>query len=292
MKRISLSAIIVFALISIDASITMAYAKTTTQKKITIFKVNKVSPSNTLKLRAWPSTKSRIKQRLPYNAKDLTETGKQRIIKGTKWVEVNWKKDKGWVISNYLQKTGVLLRPAQPNNNANNTNNIASRNNKSINPPQRTAKVLAAPVESLDVMPVDQEGYAGDRYDQPTEGAATEMKTAFDINESNQPDAKMLLCNGKSPKLWNIKMNVANRNMNIKFGKNKAFNVPINYHAWATPNQVRMNIGGNQGRNNVEVNLEKTNACYNGLSKTRFTYEVNATVNREFYTGCCEVIGQ
>ncbi|WP_299871591.1 SH3 domain-containing protein [uncultured Cocleimonas sp.] len=288
MKRVSISTLIVFALITVDASITMAHAKTT-DKKITIFKVNKVSPSNTLKLRAWPSTKSRIKQRLPYNAIDLTETGKQRVINGTKWVEVNWRKDKGWVNSNYLVKTGVLLRPNQPNTNV----AAASRNNKSINAPQRTAKVLAAPVESLDVMPVeDQEGYAGDRYDQTLEGAATEMKTAFDINESNQPNAKMLLCNGKSPKLWNIKMNVANRNMNIKFGKNKAFNVPINYHAWATPNQVRMNIGGNQGRNNVEVNLEKTNACYNGLSKTRFTYEVNATVNREFYTGCCEVVGQ
>ncbi len=88
MKRLSISAFIVLALISIDASITMAYAKTT-DNKITIFKVNKVSPSNTLKLRAWPSTKSRIKQRLPYNAKDLTETGKQRVIGSTKWLEVN-----------------------------------------------------------------------------------------------------------------------------------------------------------------------------------------------------------
>lgn len=283
MKPITLSAFIVFALITIDASITMAYAETTANKKITIFKVNKVSPNDTLKLRAWPSSKSRIKQRLPYNAKDLTETGKQRTIAGTKWLEVNWKKDKGWVNANYLQKTGVLLKQTQPNNN------IASRNNNSIATPQITAKVLATPVESLNDRPTE---YSGDRYDQPTQGAATEMKTAFDINEATQSKAKMLLCNGKNPRLWNIKMNVANRNMNIQFGKNKAFNVPINYHAWATPNEVRMNIGGNQGRNNVEVNLEKTNACYNGLSKTRFTYEVNATVNREFYTGCCEVVGQ
>ncbi len=283
MKRLSISAFIVFALISIDASITMAYAKTNADKKITIFKVNKVSPSNTLKLRAWPSTKSRIKQRLPYNAKDLTETGKQRVIGSTKWLEVNWRKDKGWVNANYLQKTGVLLRPNQANSN------VASRNNKSINAPQRTAKISAAPVKSLNDRPAE---YGGDRYDQPTRGAATEMKTAFDINEAKQPNAKMLLCNGENPKLWNIKMNTATRNMQIKFGKNKAFNVPINYHAWATPNEVRMNIGGNQGRNNVEVNLEKTNACYNGLSKTRFTYEVNATVNREFYSGCCEVVGQ
>ncbi len=283
MKRLSISAFIVFALISIDASITMAYAKTNADKKITIFKVNKVSPSNTLKLRAWPSTKSRIKQRLPYNAKDLTETGKQRVIGSTKWLEVNWRKDKGWVNANYLQKTGVLLRPNQANSN------VASRNNKSINAPQRTAKISAAPVKSLNDRPAE---YGGDRYDQPTRGAATEMKTAFDINEAKQSNARMLLCNGKNPKLWNIKMNTATRNMQIKFGKNKAFNVPINYHAWATPNEVRMNIGGNQGRNNVEVNLEKTNACYNGLSKTRFTYEVNATVNREFYSGCCEVVGQ
>ncbi|PID33922.1 MAG: hypothetical protein CR955_00130 [Thiotrichales bacterium] len=282
MKRLTLSALVTLALITTNAFTTMAYAKAA-NKKITIFKVHKVSPHNTLKLRAWPSPKSRVKQRLPYNAKDLTETGKQRIINGSKWIEVNWQKHKGWVNSHYLAKTGVLLRPIQP------SNSIASRNNKSINAPQRTAQVSVVATDSLNDRPTELEG---DRYDQTLDDVATEMKTAFNVNEASQSNTKMLLCNGKNPKLWNIKMNIAKRNMSIKFGKNQAFNVPIKYHAWATPNKARMNVGGNQGRNNVEINLEKTNACYNGLSKTRFTYEVNATVNREFYTGCCQVIGQ
>jgi len=85
-------------------------------------------------------------------------------------------------------------------------------------------------------------------------------------------------------------MDVADRNMQIRFSRNQVFNVPINYHAWATPNKLRMNIGGNQGRNIIDVNLEKTNACYNGITKTRFSYEVNATINKDFYTGCCEVV--
>ena len=106
---------------------------------------------------------------------------------------------------------------------------------------------------------------------------------------TKKPKQQMLLCDGTKPKSWNIKMDVADKNMKIKFSKNKVFNVPINYHAW-TPNKLRMNIGGNQGRNIVDVNLEKTNACYNGITKTRFSYEVNATINKDFYTGCCEVV--
>jgi hypothetical protein len=280
MKRISLLAFIVLALITIDATFTMAYA----ESKVTIFKVTKVSPGNTLKLRAWPSPKSRIKSKLPYSAKDLTETGKQRTIGKTKWLEVNWRDTKGWVNARNLQKTGVLLHP-----NRIATNSKASRNNKSITQSaQIISKPIATPVESLDEKPQE---YAGDRYDQPTQVAvARELKTALTADEEGDPRQKILLCDGKNPKYWNIKMNMADRNMKIKFSDKQTFNVPINYHAWATPNKLRMNIGGNQGRNVVDVNLEKTDACYNGITKSSFTYEVNATINRNFYSGCCEVV--
>ena len=275
MKRISITAFIVFALVIIDASITMTYAKT----KTTIFKVTEISPGKTLKLRAWPSTKSRIINRLPYNAIDLTETGKQRIIDKTKWLEVNWQDKQGWVEANYLTKTGVLVSAGHK----------ASRNNKSLNsqPVQEISKSIVTPDDSLDAKPAELDG---DRYDQPTQMAASEIRTAFTENEEQSASTQMLLCDGTNPKYWNIKMDVADRNMQIRFSKNQVFNVPINYHAWATPNKLRMNIGGNQGRNIVDVNLEKTNACYNGITKTRFSYEVNATINKDFYTGCCEVV--
>jgi uncharacterized membrane protein len=274
MKRISITAFIVLALVTIDVTITMSYAKA----KTTIYKVTKLSPDSTLKLRAWPSPKSRIKTQLPYNAKDLTETGKQRIIGKTKWLEVNWQQNQGWVEADYLKKTGVLLH----------AKNKASRNNKALEQPtEQLAKSIIETLESIDERP---EELVGDRYDQPEQIAATEIKTAFTENEENNSSLQILLCDGANPKYWNIKMDVADKNMQIRFSKSQTFNVPINYHAWATPNRLRMNIGGNQGRNIVDVNLEKTNACYNGITKTRFSYEVNATINKEFYTGCCEVV--
>jgi len=76
MHRIILMALIVIALISADISISIVYAQT----KIKIYKVTHVSPTGKLRLRAWPSTKSRVKVSLPHNAKDLLETGKERII--------------------------------------------------------------------------------------------------------------------------------------------------------------------------------------------------------------------
>ena len=164
MTRISITAFIVLALVVIDASISMTYAKT----KTTIFKVTEISPGKTLKLRAWPSTKSRVKNRLPYNAKDLTETGKQRIVGKTKWLEVNWQDTQGWVEANYLTKTGVL---GQPIIKLHETTSLSiSYLDKQI------AKALGAPVKSLDEKP---EELIGDRYDQPTQLAATKMRRLF-----------------------------------------------------------------------------------------------------------------
>lgn len=288
MKQILLSALIVMALISIDVSLSMANAN----DKTTIFKVTNVSPQGTLKLRAWPSTKSRVKESLPYNAKDLTETGKQRVIGKTKWLEVNYRKEKGWVNAHYLSKTGVLLRPpeyiASKNKSSRNSKSLDSTTKATTSKTTQTiVKSLTTPIESLDDRPQE---LGGNRYDHPTQIAATEIKTAFQGDAGSLKGQKQLLCSGANPKNWTMRMDVADRNIKINLTERKGFTVPIKYHAWATPNKLRMNMGGNKGRNIVDVNLEKTNACQNGIVDTKFAYEVNATINKEFYSGCCKVV--
>jgi len=278
MKKIMLSAMIALAIITINTVKSKVYAA----DKTTIFKVTKVSPSSKLKLRAWPSTKSRIKTSIPYNAKDLTETGKQKLVGKSKWLEVNWKKNRGWVNARYLKKTGVLVKKAKQKV-------AASRNSKAkakVKSAQRS-KVFKAPVESLDDKPQE---YGGDRYDQPTQVVAKNVKTSLMADSSKQ--RQILLCDGISPKYWNIKMDVGGRNMRVNLANNKKFLIPIKYHSWATANKIRMNIGGNKGRNIVDVNLEKTDACNNGLTKTNFTYEVNAIINKNYFSGCCETVTQ
>ena len=279
MNRINLSVFIVLALILIDASLSVSYAKS----KITIFKVTKVSQNSKLHLRAWPSTKSRIKKSLPYNAKDLTETGKSRVIGKAKWVEVNWRNTRGWVNAHFLKKTGVLLHATKPSVKI---ASPASRNTKSTKVTNMAAKATIQPIISNENLP--PQSFGGDRYDQPVQQlAASEVKTAFKDHTPN----KLLNCSGKNPRKWSIKLNMSNKKMLVKLNNN-AFNVPIKYHEWASPTKLRMNLGGNRGRNIVDVNLEKTDACSNGLSKTNFTYEINATINREFYSGCCGVVSQ
>ncbi len=295
MKRITLSAFIVLALISIDATTSMAYAKS----NITIFKVTKVSTKNKLQLRAWPSSKSRVKVSLPYNAIDLTETGKKKILGKTKWLEVNWNNNRGWVNARYLKKTGVLPNRSPANNNvaANNIANTSSRNINSVAKPDK--KVVAKKVikkipeirrtlpNSMPEMPA-----TGNRYGQPIQLAAKEIKTAYSGSVKAFGDKRILSCVGSSPHAWNIQMDIEKKRMRIKSKNNSAFYIPINYHEWASPSEVRMNIGGNKGRNIVDVNLEKTDACSTGLSRQNYMYEVNATINRDFYSGCCETVSQ
>lgn len=273
MKHLSLSTLIVVALIMFDASLTMAYADT----KVTIFKVTKVAPQNTLKMRAWPSTKSKIKVKLPYNAKDLTETGKERIISGSKWVEVNWQKQKGWVNSRYLKKTGVLLH----------ANRSSSRNvNATVNTSPSISRVISSPVESLNDRPQE---LAGDRYDQTIEETVAE-KVSYSESKKRTNNQDILSCNGKNPSYWNIKLDMSNQNIQVKFPQKAGYNVPIKYHAWATSNKLRMNIGGTKGRNIIDVNLEKTNACYNDMTQSALAYSVNATINDQYFSGCCQTV--
>lgn len=289
MRRISLSAIVVLALVVIDLSFSVTYAKDNTTYKVKIFKVTKVSQSGNLQLRAWPSPKSRIKKSLPYNAKDLTETGKKKVVGRTKWLEVNWRNTRGWVNSHYLKKTGVLVKAK--------TDVATTRISRNTTPDEvatqkvatQAKKQAAIIVATSNEMP---QTFGGDRYDhEMSQIAATELKMAYSGKADNS-SRQRLDCSGSTPNFWNIKMNMAGKKMIVRLSKNKAFSVPINYHEWASPTKVRMNLGGNRGRNIVDVNLEKTDACNNGLSRTNFTYEINATINRKFYSGCCAVVSQ
>lgn len=284
MKRISLSVFIVLALILVDATISVSYAKS----KITIFKVTKVSQNSKLQLRAWPSPKSRVKKSLPYNAKDLTDTGKTRVIGKAKWVEVNWKSTRGWVNSHYLKKTGVLLHTKNKLTKMA-SSAPASRNTKSKKVVTASKKTRIQAVMSNNTNEnTPPKIFGGDRYDQPTQIAAAEVKTAFQSKSSN----KILNCAGKTPTPWNIKLNMSNNKMLVQLKNKKTFSIPIKYHEWASSTKVRMNLGGSRGRNIVDVNLEKTDACSNGLSRKNFTYEINATINRQFYSGCCGVVSK
>ena len=288
MKQITLSVFIVLALISIDLTISMAYAKS----NVTIYKVTKVSTRNKLKLRAWPSPKSRVKVSLPYNAVDLVDTGKKKMLGKNKWLEVKWKDNRGWVNAHYLKKTGVL-----PGRRATSKNRLASNTSRNINSSKNTAKVVNKKIakkarvikrplsNDMPQMP------AGNRYSQPDSlQPAKEIKTSYSASVAPMQNGKILGCVGSSPNTWSITMDVANKKMRVKSKGNSAFYMPINYHKWASPSKVRMNIGGNKGRNIVDVNLEKTDACSTGLSRKNYMYEVNATINREFYSGCCETI--
>ena len=58
----------------------------------------------------------------------------------------------------------------------------------------------------------------------------------------------------------------------------------------ATPSKLNMNIGGTKGHNIIDVNLEKTNACYNDMTQKAMAYEVNATINDQYYSGCCQTV--
>ena len=280
MKRISLAVLVVVLLITFDLTLSITYAET----KYKIYKVANISNKSKLAIRAWPSPKSRIKVSLSANARDLVETGKSKVVGKNKWVEITWQKTKGWVNTRYLKKTGVLLHPVRNSRNLKSAPILV----KKTPTPQRApiARVIPKTEDLPQGLPNE---FGGDRYDQPVMEKVAEVKTAYAPKKIN----KILLCSGNSPEPWDIKMDIATQKMQVKLNKGKKwFSMPINYHAWASSNKVRMNLGGNKGRNVVDVNLEKTEACSNGLNNINYPFSVNATINRQFYSGCCQSISK
>ena len=277
MKKILLTAVSILAFTSVNTILSTAYADT----KIKIFKVNQLTKKQKLKLRAYPSTKSRIKVSLPYNAKDLTETGKKKKVGRTTWRQVNWNKHQGWVKSQYLKKTGMLVKKSDTAQPAKESKKVNSGSSRNIVKP---AKVISTPV----IRPEDKpQSFGGDRYDQPVKMSATDIKVAY--SERDSQEKRVFNCQGSKPQNWNITLDITNNNMRLDMPNRRSFNMPINYHEWESKSKVRMNLGGDKGRNMVDVNLEKTNSCRNDNSRKTFPFEVNATINKSFFFGCCDM---
>lgn len=278
------SALFVIALISVDISLSVAHAQT----KTTIYKVTKVSSGKTLRLRAWPSPKSRIKVSLPHNAKDITETGKRKKVGRTKWIEVRWGKNKGWVNSRYLKKTGVLLKTdkqiALKTKQSTKSRNQAPKKINKRKTSSRNTRAKKYQPSSIPLEPPPQE-FGGDRYDQTLEMNAKEVKTSY-LPKRNS--TRKLSCLGDIPKPWKMKLSLNGNTMNINFPGSPTLKVPLRYNEWTSNNKARMSLGGSRGRNMVvDVSLEKTNACRVSSSNRRFSYEVKTTINNQFYSGCC-----
>jgi len=177
----------------------------------------------------------------------------------------------------YLKKTGVLVKKSKS------TANKRATSSSSRNVIKR-AKVINMPVTRPEDKP---QQFGGDRYDQPVKMSASDVKVAYSDNGNHA--SKIFNCEGNKPKDWQITLDMNQSAMRLKVPNRSTFNMPINYQEWESNRKVRMNLGGDKGRNMVDVNLEKTNSCRNDGSSKIFAYEVNATINKSFYFGCCTI---
>ncbi len=272
-----ISALFVLVLITFDIALSVAHAKNT----LTVYKVTKVQQNNRLHMRKWPGPKSHIKASLPFNARNITSTGKKKLVGRAKWIEIKWQDKRGWVNSRYLKKTGIVgTHKSKSRNNAVKTRiskKIRSRNSQSTRQINKKIKTIENRIE----MPPQE--FGGDRYDQTID--SLDIKTSYVPKKKR---SKKLSCSGKIPKPWRMKFNVSSNRMVINLSGKKALNVPLRYNEWASSKKERMNFGGSRGRNLVvDVNLERTNSCRAGLPNGTFRYEIKTTINNNFYSGCC-----
>ncbi len=67
-----------------------------------IYKVMRVGQGASLNLRAYPSSKSKIKVAIPHNASWVVKRNSSKKVGRSIWNKVVWNKEEGWVNSNFL----------------------------------------------------------------------------------------------------------------------------------------------------------------------------------------------
>lgn len=71
--------------------------------QLDVFEVKGVKQGDSLNMRAWPSSKSRIIAALPHNAKWIASTRAPIKKEGSSWRKVHWNGESGWVNTNYIK---------------------------------------------------------------------------------------------------------------------------------------------------------------------------------------------
>ncbi len=78
-----------------------------------IYKVTRVGQGNSLNLRAYPSSTSRIKVAIPHNASWVVKRNSSKKVGRSVWNKVVWNKEEGWVNSNFLSFDPASTRIAK-----------------------------------------------------------------------------------------------------------------------------------------------------------------------------------
>ncbi len=117
--------------------------------QLKVYAVTNVKTGDSLNMRAWPSTKSRIILAIPHNAKWVAST-RQPVKKGNaSWQQVNWNGISGWVNTRYLKYDAESTRKALERRNhrlrtqgRNVVNRTTTTHATAVNTATQTGKVI------------------------------------------------------------------------------------------------------------------------------------------------------
>lgn len=173
-------------LITFDITLSVSYAKTAT----TLYKVTKVSSNDSLHIRKWPGAKSRITASLPFNAKNIKGTGKRKTVGRSKWLEVKWKNNRGWVNSRFLKRSSLKISAKKKSSRnkkvvrsrklsrSTQKRQVSSRNTRATPIAKSRNRNRRAQAENqMETPPIEL--FGGDRYDQTIEVSAREVRASY-----------------------------------------------------------------------------------------------------------------
>ncbi len=244
MKRTLLTAMLLISSLFLSS-----FALATAQLKV--YQVTNVKQGDSLNMRAWPSTKSRVVVALPHNAKWVA-SNRNPVKKGaSNWQQIIWNGESGWVNTKYLKYDAASTYKArQRRNHRVNQQGHSSRNVTRKAPVRRVARAVVS-----------------------------------------KPAGKQVFmeCGGAAP-FWNISMNFTGKSLKVDLRDGKKFTSPLYYRKWLKKSN-KMVVNSGRGRNAVRATLTKTNACTDGITNIKYPFSISATVaGNKKVSGCCRSV--
>lgn len=223
--------------------------------QLKVYSVTNVKVGDSLNMRAWPSTKSRVILAIPHNAKWVASTQKP-VKKGTSnWQKVIWNGVTGWVNTSYLKYDPVSTRKA------------LQRRDHRLKVQGKSRNVARSTV-------------------------ASRAPTANRNSASKKSSTRKVVmeCGGNSP-FWKVSMDFTGKRMEVSHPNGRpAFNTPVYFRKWLRDSN-KMIVNGGRGRNAVRATLTKTNACTDGITNIKYPFAVDATIGgNQKVSGCCRSV--
>lgn len=230
-----------------------------------VYSVTRVAPWDSLNVRVAPGADQGIVGNIPSDGEGVVFLGDREAMNNDNWYRVAWGSLQGWVNAHYLMPVDVDAA-----NRSTITNETAPRQ------AYRSGVWNNLPYEY--------------QYPETYRNKPKSSQSVFDkpAQTAINKNGVILECGGADP-FWNVDVSDQSLLINVK---NERRSMPLLEASTLKSESIgkMAKVVAQQGRDEVELFLVKTEQCQDGITNINYPFSVKAVINgHTSFKGCCKI---